>query len=89
MRKERWFDHNGVELHEGDTVREIYSCHEEKVYQCCSKDNPEFLSLGLNASNEAFLELHPTWRREIYPFSDFSYEVINGQRRLSDYEKVV
>lgn len=89
MSKMRWFDRNGVELHEGDTVRDVDSGKEELVYECHPTDYPEDVSLGLNASNEKFLELHPTWPREIYPFSNFGYEVVNGQRWLKDYEKVV
>ena len=89
MRKERWFDRNGVELDDGDTVREVNSGREELVYECHPAGYPEELSLGLNASNEVFLELHPGWAREIYPFSEFEYKVRDGKRCLVDYEKVV
>lgn len=89
MSKQRWFDRNGVELSDGDTVREINSGKEELVYACHPDGYPDELSLGLNASNERFLELHPAWHREIYPFSNFSYKMVNGERRLQDYEKVV
>lgn len=89
MSRARWFDRNGVELFEGDTIREIYSGDEELVYECHPSYDPEALSLGLNASNESFLRLHPDWPREIYPFSNFPHHVVNGQRWLNDYEKVV
>ena len=89
MSKMRWFDRNGVELHDGDTVRDVDTGKEELVYACHPVDYPEDESLGVNASNEAFLELHPEWPREIYPFSGFTYITVDGQRRLQDYEKVV
>lgn len=89
MSRAKWFDCNGVELFEGDTVREIHSGDEELVYECHPPYDAEALSLGLNASNESFLRLHPERPREIYPFSNFSHKVVNGQRWLDDYEKVV
>lgn len=89
MNKIKWFDRNGVELHRGDTVRDINSGKKELVYACHPSHDSDAESLGLNASNERFLELHPTWPREIYPFSTFDYRVVNGERRLQDYEKVV
>ena len=89
MSRARWFDRNGVELFEGDTVLNVYSGEEELVYECHPADCPEDLSLGLNASNEQFLKLHPECPREIYPFSNFFHRVVNGQRWLNDYEKVV
>lgn len=85
----RWFDRNGVELRQGDTVREVNSGKEDLVYECHPAGFPEYLGLGLNASNERFLELHPSRAREIYPFSDFEHRVVNGQRWLTHYEKVV
>lgn len=89
MSKQRWFDRNGVELHDGDIVRDINSGEEERVYACHPSDDPDSLSLGLNASNEKFLELHPEWSREIYPFTNFSYSTVDGKRHLAFYEKVV
>jgi hypothetical protein len=85
----RWFDCNGVELHQGDTVRDVNSGVEELVYACHPKDQPDELNLGLNASNERFLELHPEWEREIYPFHTLSYVWEGDKRCLLDYEKVV
>ena len=89
MKNIRWFDCHGVELHEGDKVRNINSGKEELVYACQSQTGPDEVNLGLNASNEKFLELHPNWPREIYPFDNFSYCSKNGERHLLDYEKVV
>lgn len=89
MNKIRWFDRNGVELHDGDIIVDVHSGQEELVYECHPAGYPDDTSLGINASNERFLELHPECSREIYPFSNFSSKLVNGQRRLSDYEKVV
>ena len=90
MSKTRWFDRNGVELFEGDTIRNVYDGKEERVYACHPSGNPDDVSLGINASNEAFLKLHPEWPREIYPFTNFAYKLNNNcQPELSFYEKVV
>lgn len=89
MSKQRWFDCNGVELHEGDTVRHAGSSREEQVYACHSVEDPDIETLGVNASNEAFLKQHPEWTREVYPFSNFQYRTVNGERHLVFYEKVV
>ena len=88
MSKLRWFDCNGCELKEGDTVKDIYTGRLDKVYACHPADYPEETSLGLNASNEEFLELHPEWPREVYPFSAFEHKLVDGQRWLTEYEKV-
>ena len=90
MSKQRWFDRNGYELHEGDTIRNIYNGKEELVYACHPDGNPDNETLGINASNEAFLKLHPEWPREIYPFTNFASKLNkNCQPELSFYEKVV
>lgn len=89
MSKTRWFDRNGVELHDGDIVRDVDSGREERVYACHPDGYPDEQSLGLNASNEKWLERHPEWSREIYPFTNFAYKMVNGQRHLAFYEKVV
>lgn len=90
MSKIRWFDCNGIEINEGDTVRNIHSGEEELVYECHPVDCPEDVSLGLNASNEDYLRLHPDCAREVYPFSDFEYlTTAVNQNCLVDYEKVV
>lgn len=85
----RWFDRNGVELNEGDTVVDVDSGEFERVYACHPEGCLEDESLGINASNEAWLKRHPDRTREIYPFSDFAYKMVNGQRHLAFYEKVV
>ena len=89
MSQKRWFDCNGQEIHEGDKVRNIFSDKVETVYACHPDGHPYELNLGLNASNERFLELHPTYRREVYPFDNFEHYLIKGQLRLAEYEKVV
>ncbi len=38
--------------------------------------------LGINASNEAFLERHPEWARELYPlyqYNHLEYEVVGHE----------
>ena len=90
MSKQKWFDCNGTELHEGDIVRSLCTGKEEKVFACHPDGRPNEESLGLNASNERFLELHPGWRREVYPFNNFEYYLKPpGHRCLMEYEKVV
>lgn len=89
MSKERWFDRNGVELHEGDTIVDVDSGKEELVYACHPEGCPDNERLGINASNEAWLKNHPDRTREIYPFSNFAYKMVNGQRHLAFFEKVV
>lgn len=85
----RWYDCHGVELHEGDIVRDIDSGKEEPVYACHPKGYPEELNLGLNASNEKWLENHPDWPREVYPFNNFAHTACLDGNHLKDYEKVV
>lgn len=90
MSKMRWFDRNGVELHEGDIIRDVDSGKEERVYACHPADCPEGESLGVNASNERWLELHPEYPREIYPFTNFEHLVtVEGHGCVLTYEKVV
>lgn len=89
MSRARWFDRNGVELHEGDTIVDVDSGQEELVYACHPEDYPDDESLGINASNEEWLKNHPDCTREIYPFSNFAYKMVNGQRHLAFFEKVV
>lgn len=86
---QKWFDCHGQELKDGDKVREVNTGKVELVYACHPAGEPDDLSLGLNASNERYLELHPWKDREIYPFTEFYYTVRDGKRCLLDYEKVV
>lgn len=89
MSKTRWFDRNGVELHEGNTIMDILNGELEKVYACHPADDPDNESLGINASNEDWIARHPDRSREVYPFSNFAYKMVDGQRHLTFYEKVV
>ncbi len=90
MSKQRWFDRHGEEIFEGDTIRNVYDGKKERVYACHLQGDPENETLGINASNEAFLKLHPEWPREVYPFTNFASKLNNKcQRELSFYEKVV
>lgn len=89
MSEIRWFDCDGVEIHEGDKIRDLDTGREELVYACHPSGCPDQLSLGINASNEKFLERHPEQAQKIYPFSGLFYKIVDGQRRLLCYEKVV
>ena len=90
MSKQRWFDCHDVELNKGDIVCNLYTGKEETVYECHPFGRPDELNLGLNASNERFLAIHPDHGREIYPFDQFTYHTkASGHRCLTDYEKVV
>lgn len=90
MSKQRWFDCHDVELHEDDKVRHLYSGRVQTVYACHPEGCPEDLNLGVSASNEKFLRLHPHWPGEVYPFDNFEYhEKSTGHRCLTEYEKVV
>lgn len=89
MSKMRWFDCNGVELHDGDIIRDVDSGEQETVYACHPVGRPDEESLGVNASNEVWLKLHPDRCREVYPFSNFASRIVNGERRLTSFEKVV
>ena len=88
MSRQRWFDCYGQELHPGDKVRGIGASEVELVYECHPDGNPYDVSLGLNASNEKYLKLHPDAVREIYPFDEFSYTIKSGDRWLLSYQKV-
>ena len=90
MSKQRWFDCDGVELHSGDKVKCLYTGEVESVYECHPNGRPDELNLGLNASNEKFLERHPNWPREVIHFSEFEYYLKPpGHRCLMEYKKVV
>lgn len=87
MITEKWFDCYGAEIKDGDVIVDIHSGKHERVYECHAVDDPDTLRLGINASNEKFLELHPFWPREIYPFSEFGYRTVKGKKCLLDYRK--
>lgn len=65
----QYFDKNGKEIKAGMKIR-MEDDNIEMVYD--TVDAYGNLNLGINASNEAFLELHPNWAREYYPLSMFN-----------------
>ena len=69
----QYFDKNGKEIKAGmKIIKEDGSL--ELVYDTTDAyKNPD---LGINASNEAFLEAHPNWAREYYSLSNFNIKGI-------------
>ena len=64
----QYFDKNGVEIKAGMTIR-MEDGSLELVYDTTdSYGNPD---LGINASNEDYLELHPFASREFYSLCNF------------------
>ena len=64
----QYFDKNGVEIRGGMTLR-MADGSEELVYDTTDAyGNPD---LGINASNEEYLERHPYARREYYSLCNF------------------
>lgn len=75
----QYFDKNGVEIKAGMTIR-MEDGSLELVYDTTdSYGNPD---LGINASNEDYLELHPFASREFYSLCNFDMrytEVVDDQ----------
>ena len=75
----QYFDKNGVEIKAGMTIR-MEDGSLELVYDTTdSYGNPD---LGINASNEEYLELHPFASREFYSLCNFDMrytEVVDDQ----------
>lgn len=64
----QYFDKNGKEIKAGMKIL-MSDGSVEMVYDTVDAyGNP---NLGINASNEAFLELHPNWAREYYSLGMF------------------
>lgn len=64
----QYFDKNGKEIKAGMKIH-MEDGSIELVHETVDAyGNP---NLGINASNEAFLELHPNWAREYYSLSMF------------------
>ena len=64
----QYFDKNGVEIKSGMTLR-MADGSEELVYDTTDAyGNPD---LGINASNEEYLERHPYASREYYSLCNF------------------
>lgn len=65
----QYFDKNGNEIKGGMTIR-MEDGNLELVYETDDGyGNPD---LGINATNEAFMERHPDWDREFYSLSMFN-----------------
>ncbi len=64
----QYFDKNGVEIKAGMTLR-MADGSEELVYDTTDAyGNPD---IGINASNEEYLERHPYASREFYSLCNF------------------
>lgn len=79
LSKLKYLDKNGVEIKAGMSIR-MEDDSMELVYDTTDSDgNPD---LGINASNEKYLELHPFAGREFYSLCNFDMrhtEVVSGQ----------
>lgn len=64
----RYFDCNGDEIQAGMHIR-MEDASVEEVFATMDAYGNE--DLGINASNEAYLELHPFAPREYYSLSNF------------------
>ena len=64
----RYFDKNGKEIRAGMKIL-MEDGSIEMVYD--TEDQYGNPNLGINASNEEFLKLHPNWAREYYSLSMF------------------
>lgn len=64
----KYFDKNGKEIKAGMTIR-MDDGSIELVY--ATEDAYGNPNLGINATNEAFLERHSEWEREFYSLSMF------------------
>ena len=75
----QYFDKNGAPIKAGMTIR-MEDGSLERVYDTTdSYGNPD---LGINASNEDYLELHPVASREFYSLCNFDMrytEVVDDQ----------
>lgn len=65
----QYYDKNGNEIKGGMTIR-MEDGSLELVYE--TDDGYGNHDLGINATNEAFLERHPDWDREFYSLSMFN-----------------
>lgn len=75
-----YVDKHGTLVRPGDIIRFDGDGMTEKVY--LAEGTPEQYDLGINASNEAFLERHPEWTRELYPLHQYNhleYEVVGHE----------
>ncbi len=69
----QYFDKNGKEIKAGMKIL-MDDGSIEMVYD--TEDAYGNPNLGINASNEAFLDLHPNWAREFYSLSMFNQSSI-------------
>ena len=80
----QYFDKNGKEIKAGMKIL-MDDGSIEMVYDTDDQyGNP---SLGINASNEEFLKLHPNWAREYYSLSNFnpsSIEICPSKQEIRD-----
>lgn len=71
----QYFDKNGKEIKAGMKIL-MEDGSIEMVYD--TEDQYGNPSLGINASNEEFLKLHPNWVREYYSLSMFKQSGIRN-----------
>ena len=71
----QYFDKNGKEIKAGMKIL-MEDGSIEMVYD--TEDQYGNPNLGINASNEEFLKLHPNWAREYYSLSMFKQSGIHS-----------
>ena len=80
----QYFDKNGVEIKAGMTIRMEDGSLELVFDTTDSYGNPD---LGINASNEEYLERNPCACREFYSLCNFDMrntEVVDGQTQAEE-----
>ena len=82
----QYFDKNGVEIKSGMTLR-MADGSEELVYDTTNAyGNPD---LGINASNEEYLERHPYSRKRINQIVNSQILIRSKQRKGFFFSKTV
>ena len=83
----QYFDKNGVEIKAGMYVTLGEGCEPDLVYDTVDAyGNPD---LGVNASNEAYLERNPFASREFYSLSNFDMRDVEIVDQEESFEQTM